>query len=288
MTTYSYIYILQTREFVNNNLPIYKIGKSKRSNLDRFNDYPNGSMLLYHFYCNDCDKCEKIILKLFNNKYKNVKKVGTEYFYGNYIEMVHDIIDILFKFDNLNQINIKENFTKKYININNAIELKKYDIDISDQLQEEYNIIILNDDNDNYNYLEKLTEITNCGDYHHELKNIIINDLKDDKVQIYDSKIGNFVACNKKKALNTFINNKILNVESIYNELITLNEIDDNSKKNFEDFLKKIKDENTKFIYQNITYPNYKAYKIHKLEKILYDNKNKILNDLENYLTKKD
>ena len=41
-----YIYLLQEREFLKTNEPIYKIGMTEQTNpFDRFNSYPNGSRL---------------------------------------------------------------------------------------------------------------------------------------------------------------------------------------------------------------------------------------------------
>ena len=48
---------------------IYKIGKTKRENLKRFGNYPNGSDLLLHITCNDCDNIEKNILSIFKEKF---------------------------------------------------------------------------------------------------------------------------------------------------------------------------------------------------------------------------
>ncbi len=54
MTT-EYIYLLHEREFLRLNEQVYKIGKTRKENLSRFNQYPNGSKLLFQYYCNDSD-----------------------------------------------------------------------------------------------------------------------------------------------------------------------------------------------------------------------------------------
>ena len=91
------IYLIKLREHVNSNDNIYKIGKTKQPSLKRYNSYPKGSILLYHIICNDCNSCEKEIIKLFKNKYKAEINIGSEYFSGNYIDMIKDINSIIFK-----------------------------------------------------------------------------------------------------------------------------------------------------------------------------------------------
>jgi len=95
-----YIYLVQEREFIKANEEIYKIGKSKQENLKRFNSYPKGSELLFQCVCNDCNKIETILIKLFKEKYKLQKNIGNEYFKGNYIDMIKDIYDTIFNIKN--------------------------------------------------------------------------------------------------------------------------------------------------------------------------------------------
>jgi len=90
-----YIYLLQTREFINSNSPVYKVGKTKQLNNLRFNSYPKGSILMGQFRCNDCDECERQILTLFDNKYKNCQDLGREYYEGEYRSMILDIMEVI-------------------------------------------------------------------------------------------------------------------------------------------------------------------------------------------------
>jgi hypothetical protein len=90
-----YVYLLQTREFINSKLPVYKIGKTKQTNNLRFNSYPKGSKLLYQSCCNDCDECEKKIISLFNKKYKKRQDFGNEYYEGEYRSMIMDIVEVI-------------------------------------------------------------------------------------------------------------------------------------------------------------------------------------------------
>ena len=80
-----YIYLIHTREFYNHDEFVYKIGKTKKLNFHRFNQYPRGSVLLFQTNCNDCDICETKIIKLFKSKYKQRKEIGTEYFVGDLV-----------------------------------------------------------------------------------------------------------------------------------------------------------------------------------------------------------
>jgi hypothetical protein len=90
-----YVYLLQTREFINSNLPVYKIGKTKQTNNLRFNSYPKGSKLFVQLCCKDCDECERLIINLFDKKYKKRSDFGNEYYEGEKIKMILDIIEII-------------------------------------------------------------------------------------------------------------------------------------------------------------------------------------------------
>jgi len=93
-----YIYLVQEREFIKSNEDIYKIGKSKQENLKRFNSYPNGSKLLFQCICTDCNKIERILIKLFREKYELQRYIGNEYFKGGYIEMINDIYNCIYNY----------------------------------------------------------------------------------------------------------------------------------------------------------------------------------------------
>ena len=44
---FQYIYLIYLREFINSNQDIYKIGKTKQLNNNRFKQYPKGTIILY-------------------------------------------------------------------------------------------------------------------------------------------------------------------------------------------------------------------------------------------------
>jgi len=88
------IYLLKTREFVNSNQEIYKIGRS--NNLSkRILNYPNKSVLHLMIECNDSILHEKNLIKIFTSKYKQKREYGKEYFSGVLNEMKDDIINYL-------------------------------------------------------------------------------------------------------------------------------------------------------------------------------------------------
>ena len=97
MDNLNYIYLLQEREFVKCNENIYKVGKTKKDQFTRFNQYPNGSILLLQIKCNDCDCNEREIIKLFKSKYTYKKQIGHEYFEGDYEDMMKNIFNIVLK-----------------------------------------------------------------------------------------------------------------------------------------------------------------------------------------------
>ena len=107
-----YLYLLREREFIKSKENIYKLGKTHQINLARFNSYPNGSQLLLHIICNDCDKLEKIIIKLFKIKYYQRKDIGTEYFEGDLFNMINDIYNEVIKMNSYKK-NIENNEYKK-------------------------------------------------------------------------------------------------------------------------------------------------------------------------------
>ncbi len=96
-----YIYLLQLREFVNSGENIYKIGRTKKENHYRFNQYPKGSILLFQMICNNCKNIETQIIKLFKENFKHRRDIGNEYFEGEFKNMI-DIIYFTIK----NELNI--------------------------------------------------------------------------------------------------------------------------------------------------------------------------------------
>jgi hypothetical protein len=85
-----YIYLLKLREFINANQEVYKVGRTKQENQTRFKQYPKGSVLYFQMICKDCNDIEKKVLSLFKEKefFNHRKDIGSEYFEGDYNEMI--------------------------------------------------------------------------------------------------------------------------------------------------------------------------------------------------------
>jgi hypothetical protein len=83
-----YIYLLKEREFINANQELYKVGRTKQKNQTRFKQYPKGSVLYFQMICFDCNNIEKKVLNLFKEIFNHRKDIGSEYFEGDYNEMI--------------------------------------------------------------------------------------------------------------------------------------------------------------------------------------------------------
>ena len=90
-----YVYLFHTREFLNSNQPIYKIGKTTKPNFTRFTNYPKGSVMLFQSACLNCHELEKTIITLFTSKYIQKTYFGREYFEGDQRSMIGDLCDIV-------------------------------------------------------------------------------------------------------------------------------------------------------------------------------------------------
>lgn len=93
---FEYIYLLKDRTAVRSSEEVYKIGKTKQSNLNRFKSYPKGINILLLIKCDNCSLVEKKIMYLFKQKYIHNRDYGNEYFNGNPKEMTTDILNIIF------------------------------------------------------------------------------------------------------------------------------------------------------------------------------------------------
>jgi hypothetical protein len=126
-----------------------------------------------------------------------------------------------------------------------------------------------------------MVEIAHCGNYN-QFKNIVITNLKDNIAYRFDQTKGYFLTTTKNDVLNDIINNRITDIEEIYDELSTTNKINEETKNLITKFLEKIQNEDAKFVdeNENITYDNYKSYKSDKIKILIYNNNQKISNEL--------
>ena len=114
-----YIYLLQEREFIKTNENIYKVGMTKKENLERFNQYPKGSVLLFQMICNNCKYIETQLITLFKQQFILRKDIGNEYFEGDYKKMINIIYTtITNEIDNINKCdNTSEYCDNEYIQL---------------------------------------------------------------------------------------------------------------------------------------------------------------------------
>lgn len=90
-----FIYLLQERTAVESDINVYKIGKSTQENYKRFDSYHKGFKLLLHIKCDNSHLIETEIINKFKLKYVHYEKFGSEYFQGDYKEMMTDIIKLV-------------------------------------------------------------------------------------------------------------------------------------------------------------------------------------------------
>jgi hypothetical protein len=121
-----------------------------------------------------------------------------------------------------------------------------------------------------FNSLEKLVEITHCGDFN-QFKNIIITNLKDNYAYKYDAEKGYFVTVQKNTLLDTLVTFRLGDIEAIYNELNEADLIDSKTKKVIQRFLDKMED-NSPIVEGDTKYENYKSYKIENIKILIYNN----------------
>ena len=102
---YYYIYIIQEREFIRMKEDIYKVGITKDI-LRCYNEYPKSSKLIYTRICNT--NFEKEILKKLEKNFIQKREYGTEYFEGDYNEIIICINKIIDEYNKPKCISDKE------------------------------------------------------------------------------------------------------------------------------------------------------------------------------------
>ena len=127
--------------------------------------------------------------------------------------------------------------------------------------------------------LEKLIEIVHCGKYN-QFKNIIITNIRDNFMYKYDEGKGVFVLSNKNEVLNSLVDYRLGDLEIIYNDLLEKNKIDERTKKCIEEFINKINYDDNKFVNGDREHENFKQYKINEIKVLLFNNQDKITNDI--------
>jgi len=126
--------------------------------------------------------------------------------------------------------------------------------------------------------LDKMVEIVHCRN-HNTFKNIVITNLKDKFAYKYDETKGYFITGNKTDFLDDVLTFRMIDLETIFDELSTANKIDSRTKKLVQEFLDKMDNEEP-FSYGDVEYPNYKSYKMNNIKILLYNNRDRVTNDI--------
>lgn len=88
---HKHIYIIRTREFFTQDMPIYKVGRSSHMQR-RMSQYPKGSELVMCARVDDEVLAEKELIAEFAAHFQARPDIGAEYFYGD----VNHMMDIFF------------------------------------------------------------------------------------------------------------------------------------------------------------------------------------------------
>lgn len=174
--TGEYIYLIQERESIRCNDNIYKIGKTKQKPMKRVSAYPTGSKLWITIIVNNSTTAEKDLLTLFKHKFKQITSIGNEYFYGNPVEMINEIMNYQISHFKLGS-EIEEQVKKKVDGVkNDEVNGNKNNKDVKklkNEMKKENNVKKLNDDINNIiSSIKKLfVEIGNIALRKYELYN---------------------------------------------------------------------------------------------------------------------
>jgi hypothetical protein len=95
---YETVYLLQEREFIKTKENIYKIGRTKKTMLERLRGYPKGSNVIYQNLFKCCDKIENKLKIVLNLSFKQRIDIGTEYFEGDLINIINTINKVTFPY----------------------------------------------------------------------------------------------------------------------------------------------------------------------------------------------
>jgi hypothetical protein len=99
-----YVYIIQEREFVKEERPLYKIGRTTQKPYQRYAGYPKGSIEFMCMSVYNSKIAEGLIKKVFSVKFKQDRNIGIEYFEGDVEEMKKEFILLI---DTINKKNSK-------------------------------------------------------------------------------------------------------------------------------------------------------------------------------------
>jgi len=239
---------------------------------------------------NDLDK-KKLELELKKEEVRLAKEEKQILKLKIQLQKSNDIDNITFK--KLNKLLLKRNNRINYIINNNQITnnlqiINNFNLigfgkeEVYETLTNQEKKLIINS---KYSCLEKLIEIVHCGKYD-QFKNIVITNIQNNYMYKYDEKQGQFILSTKSEILNSLIDYRLGDLEIIYNNLLDKNKLDEKTKEAIEKFINKINYENDKYIdYDGKEHDTYKQYKINEIKILLFNNQDKITNDISLLLT---
>lgn len=291
--------LIVTSNVTNMSLNVTNISQNKKSLTCRFCNKifkHRQNKSLHEKTCKSNDNKIKELIE--NNKNKEyllkIKKQEAKIMQYKYLIQKNNIVDT----PSVNKLNkmmtVRKNLIKNStVNSNNNIQNNIVNInfqivgfgkeDICGLLtsQEKKQII-----NAKYGCLEKLVEITHCGKYN-QFKNILVTNMKDNYMYKYDDKTEQFVLTSKKEAMDTLIDNRIVDLENIYDDVIETNNINNRTKEIIEDVIEKINNTDLPYKNENLnkTFNNYKEYKTDEIKILLFNNRNKNIEDITMLLT---
>ena len=88
-----HVYLIQEREFVKTDEPVYKLGRSFKIK-NRCGEYPKDSMIITILRVNDCVRAEKYLLSRFEQLFVKRTDIGCEYFEGDEDQMTHEVHNV--------------------------------------------------------------------------------------------------------------------------------------------------------------------------------------------------
>lgn len=109
-----YIYLSHEYRFIKKKIDIYKLSKTIKQH------YSNNSKLMFQCICDKCDSVYTKLINIFSIKYIQQKDIGTEYFKGNFKDMIIDIYSTIIDSNDI-KINSFDKYLKYSINISNIV-----------------------------------------------------------------------------------------------------------------------------------------------------------------------
>lgn len=117
-----YIYLIQPVKEYQNNTDVYKLGKTTQEPYKRMDGYPKSSILFLTIIVDDSTTAEKDLLALFRSKYVRDIRIGNEYFMGDVVEMMNDIMDYQREHFGLNSLEVKSQIRKNTLNSDDGLD----------------------------------------------------------------------------------------------------------------------------------------------------------------------